>query len=134
MLQAPAATATGVQRPPARPKWRLAGHEVTQDMFYAAQQARRAGRRCFYVHAGDNEISKFTLSDEDCGNCGGFGHMALEVVVAGPFPNAPQGKQGSAEEQPAVHVRPAWHNGAWWSVVRELYDCPVCSNTREINL
>lgn len=124
------ATATAVRPAPARPVFRLAGHVVTQDMFYAAQQAKRAGRRCFYVHAGESDLRAGVTSDEDCENCGGFGHMALEVIVGGPFKNAPQGKQGN----PAVHMRPAWHNGAWWSVVRDLYRCPVCNNVREVNL
>ena len=131
MYQAPAAT---VNRAPARPKWHLAGRQVTQDMFYAVEQAKRAGRRCMLVTAGSSEISKFDMAEKDCPNCAGFGHMALEIIVGGPFQDAPQGQHGNENENPSVHVRPAWHNGAWWAVVRDLYKCPVCNNSREINL
>ena len=132
MFQTPTATAN--RTAPARPVFRLAGKQVTQEMFYAAQQAKRAGRRCLLVTAGESDISKFTKSEEDCPNCGGFKYLALEVLVAGPLKELPATKQGSADEQPAVHLRPAWHNGAWWSVVRDLHRCPVCNPGREIVL
>ena len=132
MYQAPVANT--VNRAPARPNFQLAGRQVTQEMFYAVQQAKRAGKRCLFVTAGLSEISKLELADEDCPNCGGFGHMALEIIIAGPFKDAPQGNYGSGDENPTVHLRPAWHNQAWWSVVRDLYRCPVCNNKREIVL
>lgn len=131
MFQAPAAT---VVKEPPRPVWRLAGRQVTQDMFYAAQQAKRSGKRCIFVHAGESDITEAALSGEDCPNCGGFGHFALEVIVGGPFKDAPHGGQGTTDENPAVHLRPAWHNKAWWQVVRDLFPCPVCNRKREIHL
>jgi len=125
MFQAPVATTTQ----PARPTFKLAGHVVTQDMFYAVQQAKRARRRCIYVSAGEPAVSP---NIDSCANCGGFGYMALEVVVGGPFKDAPQGAQGSADENPTVHLRPAWHNKAWWSVARDLYPCPLCNDKRDV--
>lgn len=119
-------------------EYRLAGHIVTQSMHMDARRAKAAGKRVIFVSAGEAEALR-GLSDEDCENCGGFGQFALEVIMAGPFRNAPPGyrgvpdgeKEGVAEK---LHTYPAWHNDAWWSVVRTTYPCPVCSNTREIIL
>ena len=129
MYQQPA-TATATRPTPARPEWQLAGRQVTQAMYYDVERAKRAGRKVFFVTAGGSEST--ALVDDDCANCGGFGHMALEIVMGGPFKNAPQGSVGNAEQEPEVFLRPAWHSGAWWSVTRQMYNCPVCR--REVQL
>lgn len=124
---------------PARPqngtaqKFMLAGHEVVQSMSIDARRAKAAGKKVYFITAGEAEMLK-SRSDEDCANCGGFGHFALEVVMGGPFRNAPNVSQGNEDEGPALLLRPAWHNDAWWSVVRTMYDCPVCNGRREIIL
>lgn len=115
------ATQTAANR---RPQWQLAGRKVTQSMFYDCQKAKQAGRKVFFITAGGNEMTG--LADDDCANCNGFGHMALEVVMGGPFKNAPQGSTGTADKEPEVLLRPAWHHGAWWSVTRQMYPCPAC--------
>lgn len=119
---------------PSRSRWQLAGRQVTQAMFYDAEKAKRSGRRVIFVTAGESETTRFAGAGDDCENCSGFGTMGLEVIVAGPFQNAPQGKTGTADEAPVVHFRPAWHNGAWWQVVRSMYPCPVCNDSREVQL
>ena len=129
-----------VIQPKARPaaqtprplRWQLAGHEVSQTMYYDAEKAKRSGRRVFFVTAGDSEM--LTVADDVCRNCLGFGRMALEIVIGGPYLNAPQGKNGGENEEPTIHLRPAFHNGKWWQVARETYLCPVCSTEREIVL
>ena len=131
MFQTPSTTTT--QPAPARPKWQLAGRQVTQDMFYAVQNANRAGKRCLLVTAGSSEISG-PRSDEDCPNCGGFGHLALEVLMVGPLKDMPATQQGTADSAPAVHLRPAFHNKAWWLVARDLFNCPVCNGRKDIIL
>lgn len=136
MYQAPAATTT--QRAPARPKFyfgKVRKLQVTQDLFYAAEQAKRSRRMCWLVDAGYSELTG-VLSTEDCDNCGGFGHLALEVAMGGPFDTFPnvKGANGTADKEPAVLLRPASHNGRWYLVVRDLYPCPVCNNNRVIDL
>lgn len=125
---------TTTQTAPTRPQWQLAGRKVTQSMFSDAQRAKKAGRRVFFITAGESDLS--AMSDEDCTNCGGFGHLALEMVMSGPYKNPPAGKHGNAnaDEEPDVLIRPAWHNNAWWAVTRQMYGCPVCSATREVIL
>lgn len=119
---------TATRPAPPRPKWQLAGRQVTQVMYYDAEKAKRTGRRVYFVTAERAQISDLTGPgvDDDCQNCEGFGYMALEIVMGGPFKNAPQGKHGNEDEVPTVYLRPAWHNGAWWQVAREMYPCPVC--------
>lgn len=114
-------------------KFMLAGHEVTQSMSIDARRAKTAGKRVYFVTAGEAQ-PLHDRADEDCDNCGGFGHFALEVVMGGPFRNAPQISQGDENEGPALLVRPAWHNNAWWAVARTMYDCPICSGKRDIVL
>lgn len=115
-------------------KFMLAGHEVTQSMSIDVRRAKQAGRRVIFITAGESEVTRWK-SDDDCLNCGGFGHFALEVIMAGPFKNAPPTKGGGdSGDEPVLLLRPAWHNGAWWSVIRTMYDCPVCSTNREIIL
>lgn len=119
-------------------EYRLAGHIVTQSMHMDVRRAKAAGKRVFFVSAGEAE-ALHGRSDEDCENCGGFGQFALEVIMAGPFRNAPAGYRGKQEGEAEgvatqLHTYPAWHNDAWWSVVRTIYKCPVCSDTREILL
>lgn len=125
MYQAPTATQTrpdrATQSP--RPRWQLAGRQVTQTMFYDAEKAKRAGRRVFFVTAGGVDVRH---DSDDCRNCDGFGSLCLEVVMGGPFDSAPAGRGGDAETAPELHTRPAWHNGSWWSVTRQMYPCPVC--------
>lgn len=131
MYQQPATATRPIARAtstPPRPQWQLAGRRVTQSMYYDADKAKKAGRRVYFVTAERSQMSELSGAavDDDCANCEGFGQMALEIVVGGPFQNAPQGKQGSEDESPTVHLRPAWHNGAWWQVARESYPCPIC--------
>lgn len=131
MYQAPTATQTRPDATTRRPgpRWQLAGRQVTQSMFYDAEKAKRAGRRVFFVTAGGADMSH---SHGDCQNCNGFGRMALEVAMAGPFESAPAGRAGNEETPPETHLRPAWHSGAWWLVTRQLYPCPECM--KEIKL
>jgi hypothetical protein len=138
MYQQPATVTRSTARPAAPPriKWQLAGRQVSQAMYYAADKAKKQGQRVYFVTAGQSEMTSLpgATVDDYCANCLGFGRMALEVVMGGPFPNAPQGNQGSADKEPTVHLRPAWHNGAWWQVAREMYLCPLCNSDREIQL
>lgn len=133
MYQATVVQAERQQTRPPRPVFRLCGRQVTQEMYYAAEQAKRARRRALLDNAGQSELTA-AIADDDCDNCGGFGHLALEVVMAGPFRDFPQVKSGNGEEGAGVDLRPAFHNGSWWLVVRQLYPCPVCSNNRTIDL
>lgn len=132
MYQAPVAVAA-VNRAPARPQFRLGGRMVTQEMFYAAQQAKKAGRRVFMdlltLHGDDVRIR-----EGECANCVGAEFFLLDVAIAGPLTDMPAAKQGTADENPSVHLRPAWHHNSWWLVVRELHRCPVCNNKQEIVL
>jgi hypothetical protein len=122
-----------------RRQFNLAGHVVPQSMHIDAERAKKAGQKVYFVSAGEAEALK-GRSDEDCANCGGFGHFALEIVMGGPFRNAPPVYQGRSENarddvhEPKLHLYAAWHNDAWWSVTRTVYDCPVCSPGREILL
>lgn len=131
MYQAP--VAMNVNQAPARPKFRLWGRQVPQEMFYATQQAKRAGRRVFMdlltLHGDDTQV----LPGE-CDNCVGAGYFMLDVAISGPLKDMPAGGQGTADENPSVHLRPAWHANAWWLVARELYRCPLCNDKREIVL
>lgn len=122
------ATATRPAQAPPRPKWQLAGRQVAQEMFYDCEKAKRAGRKVYFVTAGESEISRVAAAtvDEDCPNCNGFAQMGLEVVMGGPFKTAPHGNRGNADTEPDGLIRPAWHNGSWWSVTRQMYPCPVC--------
>lgn len=125
-----AAPRTHQQPAPARkPKWQLAGREVNQAMFYEAEKAKRAGKRVIFVSAGTTHMGD---SADDCPNCEGFGQFALEILIKGPFKTPPPGKQG--DEGNPVHLRPAWHNGAWYLVVRDIYLCPVCTGKDELPL
>lgn len=124
-------------RPTTRPgpKWQLGGRQVSQAMFYDAEKAKRSGRRVLLVSAGGSDIGRALHDQEDCANCNGFGQFGLEIIVAGPFENAPQGKGGNDDgEGVSIQLRPAWHNNAWWQVVRSIYHCPVCNDRREIVL
>lgn len=133
MFQAPAATTTATRAINRSPQFRLGGRQVTQDMFYAAQQAKRSGRRVFMdlltLHGDDTTV----LLDE-CENCVGSGYFMLDVAMGGPYQDVPAGKQGTADEAPSVHLRPAWHANAWWLVARDLYPCPLCNKVRELVL
>ena len=120
-----------------REEYRLAGRLVSQAMAEDARRAKQQGKRVIFVSAGEAEALK-GRSDEDCANCGGFGMFVLEVVVGGPFKNAPAGYRGKQEDEretvsTQLHTYPAWHNDAWWSVVRTTYPCPVCTGNK-INL
>lgn len=121
MFQTPTAT-----RQRTRPDFRLAGHQVTQEMFYAAERAKRDGRRCIMASAGVTELAG-PLSDEDCPNCGALGRLGLEVIMSGPFKTPPPTKAPDPDKDDPVLLRPAWHNGAWWLVVRDVFPCPVCN-------
>lgn len=125
MYPQPATTQTA----PARPKWQLAGRAVTQFMYYDAEKAKRANKRVFFVTAGYSDLA--AMSDDDCRNCGGFGRLGLEVAMLGPLKEPPQTARGNAEIEPDMLIRPAWHNGAWWGVTRQMYPCPVCKDTEK---
>ena len=82
----PAARPT--QQSPARPKFMLAGRQVSQEMFYTAQAAKRDGQRCFLVTA-EPSVVESVLPSAVCANCEGYGRLALEVAVGGPFEDVP---------------------------------------------
>jgi len=132
MFQAPAA-APAVNRAPARPVWRLNGRQVTQDMFYAVQNAKKDGRRCFLdlLTLHDDEMD---ARPDECQNCLGAGYFILDVAMVGPLKEMPANTGTKGEDAQPVHLRPAWHNKAWWLVVREPFPCPLCNNRREVIL
>jgi hypothetical protein len=136
MYQQPATATRSTARPvtaPPRPKWQLAGRQVQQAMYYDADKAKKSGYRVSLLLLTLYEGSTETPPDE-CQNCLSAGYLGLDTFLRGPFQDMPQSKQGSADEVPTVHLRPAWHNGAWWQVAREMYLCPLCNSDREIQL
>ena len=113
-----------------RTGWQLAGHQVTQTMYYDAQQAKRENRRAFLVTAG--ELPDADISAGFCANCNGFGTLALEVVHGGPFRDFPHAGVDHGKDGDGPALRPAWHNG-WFLVLRTIYPCPLC-NAQEVKL
>ena len=128
------ATATA----PRSPRFRLAGRDVTQEMFYAAQNAKRAGRKTWLVMADDPAGDDLRgaipgVGDGDCPNCNGYGQFVLDIAAAGPFRDHP-GTTISDPEKGVVPLSATYHGKAWWKVVRQIYPCPVCAKTKEIVL
>lgn len=127
MYQQPTMTRPAYRPEPDRPqrlRFQLAGRRVTQEMFYAAEQGKRAAGRVFFftlTACGDETGVPPTV----CENCLGAEYLGLDVATAGPLREIPT---------PTDSARAAWHAGAWWLVARNLYACPVCNPVREINL
>lgn len=131
MYQTPTRNRPAAQ-PAAPPKFMLAGRQVTQSMYYAAQEAKRARQRCFLITAEESYIENERVKSANCANCEGYGRLGLEIVVGGPFEGPPTtGERGEGVSK--IHLSIAWHNG-WFQVVRSYCDCPVCGSTREIML
>ena len=117
--------------PQALREYRLAGHLVPQAIYNSVAAAKRNGQRMFLVEAGD--IMALKENEKGCGNCNGYGHMAIQTVLGGPFREVPQ-SGGRGEGESAIHVSAAWHDGAWYQVTTDVFDCPVCRPTREVVL
>lgn len=133
MYQSPTTTAKPrpAQRPAAAdgPSFQLAGRNVTQSLYYAAVNAKRAGQRVFFVTA----VLLGRRHATDCSNCEGYGRLALEVVIGGPFDDVPgAGERGEGAGK--VYVSSVSHNGKWFQVIRTYCDCPMCGSTKEIYL
>lgn len=116
------------------PEWKLGGRRVPQDIFYQAKKARQAGQRMFLITAGDlpGGVADPT-TDNPCPNCQGFGRMALETVVGGPFEDVPfSGPRGKGITE--TYISAVVKDGKWYQVTRDYFACPVCSPVREIQL
>jgi hypothetical protein len=110
--------------------YKLAGHEVSRSLFDAKEAAKRQGRRVFLVLLTEHENEK-EVPPGVCLNCFGAESIGIEVVMAGPFKNAPIGQKDEGGSQ---LLRPAFHNGKWWQVARQFAPCPVCADVREVVL
>jgi hypothetical protein len=110
-------------RPP-RPRFQLAGRQVTQEMFYTVERAKRDGRRVFFFDLTLHDDETITPPSA-CENCLGAEYLGLDVAMVGPLKETP--KQTS-------DLRAAWHAKSWWLVARNLYPCPVCNPVREVQL
>ncbi len=118
----PTTTRYPAQRPQIAGPFMLAGRQVARELFDAVQVAKRNGRRVVLVilpeHGDELDVPKGV-----CVNCLGAEHMGIDVLIAGPFRNAPSGK---SDEDGGAVLRPAWYNGAWWQVARQFAPCPIC--------
>jgi hypothetical protein len=110
--------------------YKLAGHEVSRSLFDAKEAAKRQGRRVFLVLLTEHE-NETEVPPGVCLNCLGAENIGIEVVMAGPFKNAPIGQKDEGGSQ---LLRPAFHNGKWWQVARQFAPCPVCADVREVVL
>lgn len=129
MFSAPATTTRPITRSaqpgqPPRPRWQLAGRDVTQEQFYAVQKAKQAGHRVFFVllTLHDDDLS---VPPGDCPNCLGAGYLGLDVTMVGPMVDKPGDDKV---------LRPAFHSGSWWLVAREFFPCPRCNDRKVIEL
>lgn len=113
----------GANQPP-RPRWRLAGRDVPQEMFYAAEKEIRAGSHAFLAVLTEHE-DEIRVGPDDCANCLSAGYLGLDVTMVGPLKDAPGGDKG---------LRPAFARGAWWLVARSLFPCPQCNDRKVIEL
>lgn len=71
---------------------------------------------------GGSELDA-THDTEVCGNCGGFGRLYLQSLVAGPFKEPPA-------HGPEEHI--GFYGNRWYKMTLRAYSCPVCR--REIVL
>jgi hypothetical protein len=71
--------------------------------------ARQNGSRVVFAEIGGGK---------DCPNCGDFGAVVMTVALSGPYHNAPVGR----------HTVGAWLGDGWYTVERQSYPCPVCSD------
>ena len=124
---------------PARPpRFQLAGHDVTQEMYYAAQNAKRGGRKVWLILAEDgaalDPLGRIRgVGADDCPNCEGYGQFMLDIAAAGPFKDHPGAVIADAKKG-ALPQSATYKAGAWWRVVRQIYPCPICAKTREVVL
>lgn len=127
-----APTRTRIAQPAVRAtEFKLAGRHVTQAIYYQAHNAKRAGQRVFLVTAGSVPGGPPVGGDDDCPNCSGFGRMALETAVGGPFTDVPtSGERGEGNAK--VYVSAVTKGKDWYQVTRDYFDCPVCR--REVQL
>jgi len=115
----------------AEPEYRLAGRLVSKSLYDIAMRANRDGRRVTLVLltpcAGDTAVPNGV-----CSNCLGAERLGVDVLMAGPFKSAPS--LNTSDTATGTALRPAVHNGAWWSVTRHFAPCPLCADVREIVL
>lgn len=122
----PGTTARPTQTRPTAPKFMLAGREVSQEIYYAAHEAKRRGTRVFLVSAGPLGDGLKGLDGESCANCEGYGRLALETVIGGPFDTPPTaGDRGEGAGR--IYVSAVTLNGKWFQVTRDYCSCPVCT-------
>lgn len=119
-------TAQPMQARPTPPKFMLAGREVSQEIYYAAHEAKRRGTRVFLVWAGPLGDGLRGLEGDICSNCEGYGRLALEAVIGGPFDTPPAaGDRG--EGAASIHISAVTMHGKWFQVTRDYFSCPVCT-------
>ena len=116
------ATSTRYQTRPQPQTYTLAGRQVARELYEAKERAKRDGRRVLLVpltiHGDEMDVPPGV-----CVNCLGAEYIGIEVLVAGPFRDAPGGQ---SNEGGGPALRPAWHNKAWWQVARQFAPCPIC--------
>lgn len=121
-------TAPRPARPPAQqpaPRFQLAGRDVPQAIYYAAHEARRRGQRVFLVTAGPLTEGLQQPGAPNCPNCAGYGRLALETVIGGPFKDVPSGgERGTGEAK--IYVSAVVKGKDWFQVTRDYFDCPAC--------
>ena len=97
----------------------LNGINVHEGMYLRARSAKANGSKvfmCMPKGAGVVEASELaTEAGIYCENCDGFGRLALEIFVGGPFTEATDKK----------HV--VWHDGAYYTHDIVMFICPDCN-------
>lgn len=111
---------------------RLAGRVVTEAAFDFVRRCKQANQRVFLTIGGmaEGEAVSGRFDPTHCENCDGFGRFGIQVIVAGPFQNIPPylREKGGGDEG-RIMAAPGFHNGKWWQMSMNQYDCPLCGGS-----
>ena len=88
------------------------GIKVYEGMLVRAKAAGKNGGKVFITVAGDAD--KNSKGKTHCANCNGYGKLALEVFIGGPYMD------------PTGHKHVVWHDGGYYERDLEMFCCPEC--------
>lgn len=111
---------------------RLAGRIVSEPAFDFVRRCKQANQRVFMTigSMAEGEAVGGRFEATHCENCDGFGRFAIQVIVAGPFSNVPPYvREKGAGEEGGIMASPAYHNGKWYQMAMNQYECPVCGGS-----